>query len=743
MSARSKLTLSHLRRQAFVYVRQSTQAQTERNTESTERQYALVARATELGFTREQVEVIDEDLGVSGSGETERSGFARLAAEVALGHAGLVLGLEVSRLARNNADWYRLLDLCGVTDTVIGDADGLYHPGSFNDRLLLGLKGTMSEAELHTLRQRLAGGIRNKAERGELRRGLPVGHIWGEGDGEVLFHPDEAIRGAIAVIFERFAELGSARQVWLWLRREGIRFPLQRFPAGEVRWVDPSYHQVHSVLTNPVYAGAYAYGKTRRERYVDDTGRPRTRIRHLPREEWEVLIWEHHPGFIDRETFERNQARIARNTRPRAHEPGGAVREGQALLQGIAVCGRCGRKLKVHYQGRRGHQSPAYHCPNSELVNGRGKWCLRVGGRKLDEAVAETLLAALTPAGVKAALRAAEALEADHDAALEQWRLQVERARYEAKRAERRYRQVEPEHRLVARGLEREWEQKLTALAAAEAELSLRERQRPRTLTAEERQQLLALGADLGRVWSAPTTSDRDRKQLLRCLIEEVMVDVVREERRAVLTFRWRGGALTELAVALPKPQPTIRTDEDTIELLRRLAVHYDDATIAGILNRQGRRSATGERFTAIIVGGLRRYRGIPAHEPPTDEPDGELMPIAKAAEALGVAPSTLHRWLGDGFVAGEQDTPGAPWRIRVNDQLRALFVEDAPAGFVPIIDAMRALGVSRQTVLQRVKRGQLEAVHVRRGRRKGLRIRVPADEGLFDPATMNAQAVC
>jgi DNA invertase Pin-like site-specific DNA recombinase/uncharacterized protein YndB with AHSA1/START domain len=742
MSGRAKLTASHLRRSAFVYVRQSTQAQTERNRESTERQYALVARAVELGFAREQVELIDEDLGVSGSGEADRRGFARLAAEVALGHAGLVLGLEVSRLARNSADWYRLLDLCGVTDTVIGDADGLYHPGSFNDRLLLGLKGTLSEAELHTLRSRLEGGIRNKAERGELRRGLPVGLVWGEADGEVLLDPDEAIRGAIAVIFERFRELGSARQVWLWLRRERVQFPLRRFP-GEVRWVEPSYHQVHSVLTNPVYAGAYAYGKTRRERYVDEHGQPRKRIRRLPREEWGVLIWDHHPGFVDRETFERNKARIARNTRPRAHEPGGAVREGQALLQGIAVCGRCGRKLKVHYQGRRGHQSPAYHCPNSELVNGRGKWCLRIGGTRIDEAVAEALLAALTPAGVSAALRAAEALEADHDAALEQWRLQVERARYEAERAERRYRQVEPEHRLVARGLEREWEQKLSALAAAEAEFELRERQRPRTLTAVEREQLLRLGTDLGRVWSAPTTTDRDRKQLLRCLIEEVILDVVREQRRATVTLRWHGGAITELAVTLPRPQPTIRTDEDTIALLRRLAAHYDDATIAGILNRQGRRSATGERFTAIIVGGLRRYRGIPAHRPPTEPPDGELLPVGKAADVLGVAASTLHRWLQAGFIAGEQDTPGAPWRIRVNDELRALFVEDAPDGFVPIIDAMRTLGVSRQTVLQRVKRGELEAIHVRRGRRKGLRIRVPADDGLFDARTMNAEAVC
>jgi DNA invertase Pin-like site-specific DNA recombinase len=488
VSERQKLTASHLRRRAFVYVRQSTQAQLERNVESTERRYALVARAHELGFAGERVVVIDEDLGISGSGLSERSGFARLAAEVALGHAGLVLGLEASRLARNNADWYRLLDLCGVTDTLIGDADGLYHPGSFNDRLLLGLKGTMSEAELHVLRQRLEGGIRNKAARGELRRGLPVGLVWGEDDGEVLLDPDEAVRAAIAVIFERFGELGSARQVWLWLRREGVQFPLQRFGSGEVEWVTPSYHQVHSVLTNPVYAGAYAYGKTRRERYVDEHGAPRTRIRHLPRADWAVLIWEHHPGYLDRQTFEANQQRIAGNTRPRAHEPGGAVREGQALLQGIAACGRCGRKLKVHYQGRRGHRSPAYHCPGSALVEGRGQWCLRVGGAQIDQAVAGALLAALTPAGVKAALRAAEALEHDHDAALSHWRLQVERARYQAERAERRYRQVEPEHRLVARGLERDWEQALQALAAAEAELSLREHRRPKTLTANERE---------------------------------------------------------------------------------------------------------------------------------------------------------------------------------------------------------------------------------------------------------------
>jgi hypothetical protein len=419
------------------------------------------------------------------------------------------------------------------------------------------------------------------------------------------------------------------------------------------------------------------------------------------------------------------------------------VREGSALLQGIAVCGRCGRKLNVAYDGRRGHKRPSYYCPGRILVENRGSWCMRVGGVQLDQAVAGAVLAALTPAGVKAALHAAETLEADHDAALKQWRLQVEHARYQAERAERRYRQVEPEHRLVARGLERDWENALGELAKAEAELALREQQRPRALTDTEREQLLSIGADLGRVWSAPTTTDRDRKQLIRCLIEDVTIDVSREPRRAQLTIRWRGGAITELAVPLPRHQPTIRTDEDTIELIRRLAAHYHDGRIAGILNRQGRRSARGERFTAIIVGGLRRYRAIPAYQPTTQPPDGELMPVYKAAEQLGVAPSTIFRWLQAGFIRGEQDTPGAPWRIRVNDQLRALFVEDAPPGYVPIVDAMRILGVSRQTVLQRVKRGQLQALHVRNGQRKGLRILVPqAETSLFDTTPMNAAAV-
>src|SRR5229473_317509 len=339
MNDLAKIGPSHLCRSAYVYLRQSTAAQVEHNRESMQRQYALAARATGLGWPAHQVVVIDEDLGLSGSGVVERGGFARLTAEVALRHVGIVLGLEVSRLARNNADWYRLL-----------------------------------------------GGIRNKAARGELRRGLPVGFMWGEEDGEVRFHPDEAVCSAIRTVFARFAELGSVRRVWLWLRTEGLSFPMQTRYGGGVRWIDPSYIAVYHVLTNPVYAGAYAYGKSRHEVILDATGARKKRVRKLPQAQWSVLLPDHHQGFIDWSTYESNRARITANTHPRPHQSGGgAVREGSALLQGLAVCGQCGRKLRTHYTGRTA--SAGYHCAGKSIVNGRGIYCLNVGAMQIDAAV--------------------------------------------------------------------------------------------------------------------------------------------------------------------------------------------------------------------------------------------------------------------------------------------------------------------------------------------------------------------
>lgn len=752
MSERGKITASHRSRAAVVYVRQSTLAQLERNTESTARQYDLRRRAAALGWTGEQIRVIDADLGVSGSVFGQRDGFESLVADVALGQIGIILALEVSRLARDNAAWYRLLDLAGTCDTLVADADGVYHPGLFNDRLLLGMKGMLSEAELHVLRARLIGGIRNKAARGQLRVGLPVGLVWGQDDAEIRLHPDEAVTGVIAAVFDQFAVAGSVRATWLWLRDNQLRWPLQqagyrRDRLPEITWVEPTYHAVHTTLTHPAYAGAYVFGRTRADRYVADGGQLRTRQRRLRQDEWEVLITEHHPGFIDWDTYQANQARIGANIRPERHQPGtGAVREGAALLQGLATCAGCGRKLAVFYRGP-AKSVPNYYCNGTgDLVDGKGVRHLNVGGQAIDAAVAQTFLAAVSPAGLQACLAAAEQLESGYDAALEQHRRQVEHAHYTATKAERRYRAVDPENRLVARGLEAEWNTALHAVADAEAELTRRQQRRPTLLTDTERATILALGADLDRVWHAPTTTDRDRKQLLRTLLEEVQITVRRDQTdpHADLLLRFKGGTLTELTVPLRRPQPTIRTDEDTIALLRRLAIHYPDAKIAGILNRQGRRTARELSFTANRVQSLRHHHKIPRYKPASDQPpEGELLNVSAAAKALGIAPSTLLRWLDDGFVAGEQITPGAPWRIRLTDQLRNMLVNDAPDGWLALHHASRALGVSRQTILQKVKRGDLQAVLTRTGRRKGLRINVTqAQDALFETPTNSEGAV-
>ena len=415
MSESGKITSSHLSRAAVIYVRQSTLAQLERNTESTARQYDLVHRAQQLGWPREAIRVVDGDLGISGSVTGQRAGFEGMVAEVALGQVGIILALEASRLARDNAAWYRLLDLAGVCDTLVADADAVYHPALFGDRLLLGLMGIMAESELHVLRARLEGGIKNKAARGELRRGLPVGLIWGETGGEIRFHPDEAVTGVLAAVFARFAVCGSVRATWLWLRAEGLRWPLQKVAytrrgsgIPEITWVEPTYHAVHTTLTHPAYAGAYVYGRTRKERYLDPSGALRQRSRRLPRDQWEVLIPDHHPGFTDWDTYQANQARIGTNIRPQARQPGtGAVREGCALLQGLATCGTCGRKLAIFYAGP-SRCVPNYYCQGSaELVNGRGARHMSVGGQAIDAAVAAAFLAALAPAAMDACLQAA------------------------------------------------------------------------------------------------------------------------------------------------------------------------------------------------------------------------------------------------------------------------------------------------------------------------------------------------
>jgi excisionase family DNA binding protein len=733
----SKVSSSHLERDAFVYVRQSTLTQVREHTESLERQYELAFRAQALGWAPRQVVIVDDDLGRSGAESTMREGFKNLVADVGLGRVGIILGIEVSRLARNNADWYQLLDLCAVTDTLIADGDGLYHPADFNDRLVLGLKGTMSEAELHLIRHRLTAGLRHKAAKGELRQGVPVGFVYDEGD-HVVLDPNEAVIEVIATVFRRFDELGSARQVMLSLRGDGVLIPRRRSGARRVTWVPATYPAVHDFLTNPAYAGAFVFGRTRTDKRVDASGRLVARTRTLSKEQWSVLIPDHHPGFVTWERFCAIQDQLRANWRPPRGHGGGAVREGTALLQGLIRCGRCGRMMQTAYSGTKGN-CPRYACARAAQLYGSDRHCQSLGGRRLEQRVLDEVFAVLEPASLAATAHALGHAEAQYRQRLAVFELAVERARFDADRARRQFDAVEPENRLVARTVERAWEAALVAQRQAEADLAAQRARQPTRLSDDEIVWLSRAGADVRAVFNAPTTTWRQRKQLLRAVIAEVVVTVRLEDREADVTILWEGGATSTFALALNKTGGHFRTtDEDTVALVRRLAEHYDDKTIAAVLAKQGRRTGTGLTFTRSRVTSLRASYGIPVFAPADishSDDDGEVgvVSIYQAEKMLGVDKSTIYRWLADGFITGEQLTPGSPWRLRITDELRRRVVPDVPDGWSPLAEAAKALGVSRQTVLHKVQRGELKAVEVARGKRKGLRINVKDDTpGLF-----------
>jgi excisionase family DNA binding protein len=731
MSDRQKVTEAHRRRRAVVYVRQSTPTQVEQNAESRARQYALRERATELGWTPSAISVIDEDLGRSGASADGRLGFKELVADVGLGQVGIVLALEVSRFARSSADWHQLLDLCALSGTLIADSDGIYSPADFNDRLLLGLKGTMSEAELHLIRARLDGGLRNKAERGELEQNLPVGLDRDEA-GRIVLSADEQVRHAIEGVLCLWRKLGSARQVVAELVAEGQKLPRRSNGERRVRWTRASYGSVHGFLTNPAYAGAFVFGRTRTEKALDDNGHVRRRTVDLPIEQWSVCIPDHHPGYVSWDSYLATRERLRANMISRG-EGGGAAREGVALLQGILRCGRCGRRMQVAYSGTSGRVA-RYACVRAHHLHGTERSCQSLGGTRLDRAVAAAFLEAVTPAGVRASAEAVEQIERQHEERLGGQGLAVERSQIEAGRAQRQFDACEPENRLVGRTLEARLEEALVSLEAERRKLAELERRRPEPLSAEERQALGRLARELPRLWAADTTTARERKELLRTLVAEVIVTVHDEPtRRAEVEIAWEGGARSELAVPLVRRGGEAkRTPEDTVELVRRLAAHHPDRQIAAILNKQGRRTGTGLPFTEPRVRHVRKQHRIPA-APPAD-PASELFTIDQTAEQLGVTATTIYRWLRAGLLPGEQVTSGAPWRIPLTDEIRARFVPDVPDGYFPLAQAAKQLGVARQTVLHKVQRGELEAVQVTKGRRKGLRIQVPgAEAGLLD----------
>jgi DNA invertase Pin-like site-specific DNA recombinase len=685
----SKVTAGHLARTAYLYVRQSTLRQVIHNTESATRQYALRQRAVALGWPAERIVTIDSDQGQSGASAVDREGFQHLVAEVGLGRAGIVLGLEVSRLARNNADWHRLLEICALSGTLICDEDGLYDPACFNDRLLLGLKGTMSEAELHFIRARLRGGQLSKARRGELIMALPVGLVY-DPAGKVVLDPDAGVRHAIGHLFATFARTGSARAVVQAFNAEGLLFPARvRFGPhkGELAWMPLKHWRVLRTLHNPRYAGAFVYGR-RRER-KGPSGK--TRHETLPRDQWTALIPDAHPGYITWDTFETNQALLATNAQAHGTErSAGPAREGPALLQGLAICGRCGRRMTVRYHQRRGVEIPDYQCVGESIQAGAPR-CLTVPGAGVDSAIGQLLLHTVTPLALDVALTVQAELEARSDEADALRRSHIERARHRTELARRRYHAVDPDNRLVADSLEADWNDALRQLQTAQDDYE-RATTAATALSDEHKARIRALAGDFPALWSDPATPQRERKRMARLLIDDVTLT---KTDQIHLHVRFRGGQTTSLTIPIPPTGWKARqTAPGTFALLDRLLDHHTDAETAEALNAAGHRSGEHKPFTRLIVLHLRRAHQLPSHANRLRARG--LLTIDEIADRLGVHRSTIKAWRRAGLLVShkandknerlfEPPTPGDPRLVkRMGSRLaKRTLIESTPGGAV------------------------------------------------------------
>jgi DNA invertase Pin-like site-specific DNA recombinase len=746
MQPSAKIRSEHLDRTAYVYVRQSSPQQVRDHTEGRRRQYELVEWACAAGWARERIVVIDEDQGKSGAVPKTREGFERLATAVGRNEVGIIIALEVMRLARNSPEWHHLIYMCRWTDTLVADDRIVYDPSVPADRMVLGIRAQMGELELDNSIQRMVAATWSKARRGELLRTPPVG-IDIDDLGRYVVTPDEAVAHAVGTVFEKFDELGTVRQVFAWWQAEGLKFPVRRTTrrGHPIVWVLPLYAMFRRILHNPIYAGAYVFGRSHTVRGLDPDDPQRLRVRRIANPQWPVLIPDHHPGYISFDRFQKNQERIRGNAMMPTERKGdeeGPVREGPALLQGLARCGQCGRSMILSYGGHRSVRAQRiYQCRcKAARMQGVAGDCQTIGGRRIDAEVVAVFLEATEPAAVEAARLANEEAQREQEAVRRYWEYQLEKAEYEAERAERQFSAVEPENRVVARELERRWNVRLEELEAlrAQAQEGLGSQA---LLSVEELQSIEYLSADLEAVWSAPTTTNRDRKRLLRCLIEEVQLR--RDEKQYDVKIVWKGGAVTERTVprlTTGQMRPTA-TAEDIIVLVRKLALEFDDAQIARILNKQGHRTGLGNPFTQENVSSLRGHRRIPACPPPkVRDPREGPFTADEAARELGVTMSTIHRWLRVGVLAGTQVTAGAPWRIVLTDEVRRrLSCGDAPSGWVGLTEAARHLGLSKSAVAYLVNTGKLPAVHTTVAGRTCWRIDVSSTSyanqaGLFDP---------
>lgn len=653
-----KLSDTQLQRAAFIYVRQSTLQQVRNNLESNRRQYELKDRAKELGFRT--VIVVDDDLGISGSGSQERPGFSRLLTAVCNGEVGAVFALEASRLARNNRDWHHLIDLCVLTDTLVIDDEGVYDPRQLNDRLLLGLKGTMSEFELGILRQRAQEAYRQKVMRGEVLTRVPVGFVRQDKTG-IAITPDLEIQQAIRTLFTQFEDKSSLRQVLLWYHEEKINFPAVRYRHGghHVDWQLPNYQHLLRVMKNPTYAGAFAWGKSGSRTTMVAGRSQKTGGHKLPMEQWQVLIKDHHPGYLTWEKYMDNQQKLTSN-RSRSHQTvTGAAKKGSALLAGLLRCAQCGHKLHVGYRGKDG-RAARYFCLTGNKEQGSPS-CLSFGGIKVENAVADLVLKACQPLGVKASVHAFEGKDNQRFQKRRALELSLERLRYQADHARRQYDAVDPANRLVASELEARWNEALTAVSEAEALLAV-EPEPAHVLTKEQKEQLQHLGKNLNELWEHPKSSLELKKRILRTVIEEIIVDINHDSGHIEMQIHWKGGVHTPLRAHKNKVGVnTNATDKTIAELVGEMAKAWTDKFIASQLNRLGLKTGKGNNWSETRVKNLRRENNIPVH---SKAPERTWKTMEEAAEILEVSATTTRTMIRNNILPARQIIPGSPWMI-------------------------------------------------------------------------------
>ena len=675
----SKILSKHLERRAFIYVRQSTLIQVREHTGSTARQYDLAKRARNLGWSDERIVVIDQDQGRSGASTNGRDGFQMLIAEVGLGNAGAVMSLDVSRLARSCSDWYRLLEICALTDTLVIDEDSVYDPGQYNDRLLLGFQGTMSEAELHWLRSRLAGGKLKKAEQGQLRFRPPAGFVLNS-TGQIVLDPDEEVQCALKLLFRVFDQLGSAYQVVKHFAEHHLRFPTRlwgKAHAGELVWESLHHGRVLEVLHNPAYAGTYVYGRTqtRSRPLPGESLRIKGHTRQVALKEWPIVLHDVHPAYITWQQFMHHQEQLDDNRTYRAADRRGAAREGAALLQGIVLCGKCGRRMGVRYS--KNGNIPSYECNQSHNQAGV-PLCQFIRGDGIDSAVTRVFLEAIQPAQLEISLATLGQLESQAQQIDQQWQLRLERVRYEADLAKRRFSSVDPENRLVARTLEHEWNSKLADVERLQAEYAALPKKSPQLLSADQCQRILALATDLPTLWHAPTTTHVIHKQLLRFLIKDVTL--TKRDSDINLVVRWQTGTCTPLTVPRPpRSYDAHRTHPDVVARVRELAIDHTDRDIAAILNNEGHTSGFGGSFTESKVQWVRwGYNMDRKYAPSQPKPPGldrsGRFSARQVAELLNVDVSTVADWCLSGKLESIQEAPHHPrWIILTPDIIAKL----------------------------------------------------------------------